>query len=947
MDERFARLRRLVCDASLLRREERERFLETSCAGDAQLLAEARELCDSADRDDGFLAPPSAQSLVALLEADPTAALVTGVEVGGFSIVRLLGSGGMGTVFEAEQRDPRRRVALKILRSGVSEPESVRRFRREAILLGRLRHPSIAQIYASGVHVLHSGGKRIELPYLAMEYVEGARPLLLYAREQDLAPKGRLALFLEVCDAVQHGHSKGIIHRDLKPDNLLVDEHGRPKVIDFGVAHVTEADAEQESSLTRTGTILGTLAYMSPEQLAGDFGGVDARSDVWSLGVVLYRLCTGSLPFGEEPRPIHTLARAVQDEAPRRPSSVDPAIPKDLELVILKCLEKDPSRRYESAGALRADLAHFLAGEAITARPPSRAYQVRVFARRHRVLVGAVALVFVATAAAAVVSAASALRAARSRSLAERRLTEWRSLTRTLIHELHDSIARLPGATSARKLLIDTATTYLEGLAREADDDLELLRDLQQGYTRLGEVQGLPRQSNLGQEDAAQASLQRALALGRRRLELDPDAPDVVSDLVATLCALGSVELASGRGELAMGRFDEALERCAALAPESHATHGVRIVGARVFRGNALAAQGRNHEALACYRQAVDDCGGFLRVHPADDELLRSHAIAWLKVGDLLGARRDLADAESALREALGIAAQRARSRPADGQAAIDLAAIRERLGSVLIASRRHAEAEEFLRANLDAITARSVADPADTDLLRRLSIAHETMGTLQAELGRLDEALAHQQQALAISEQLLQREPGGFQQAHGVAVGRLMVASILWKRARYEESARVAATAQELLAELHARDPRNLEILQHLGSASGSLGDAAWSQGRFEEARERFGEAAQRFAEALALDPSNRWLQRSAWTTRMSRTESLGRMGLEAERPAEQRARLLAQAVEELEQELARGAELLASGSLWPGDEGEMTEQARALDGWRRALAELAGTIE
>lgn len=351
---------------------ERATLLALECADDRNLRMEVEMLLDHHERaGDGFLeaagpklSPPTGPQ-VGL--ADWAEALV-GRKVGRFTLVRMIASGGMGCVFEASQEHPQRAVALKILRPGLGAPSALARFRHEPELLARLQHPNIAQVFEAGVHTdgLES------LPYFAMELIAVAQPLTTYAAERKLSVRERLILFAKVCDAVQHGHQKGIIHRDLKPGNILVGQDGEPKVIDFGVARATDADVLVTTQQTRMGDLVGTIRYMSPEQCDGDSAKIDTRSDVYSLGVVLYELLTGVAPYDTSGTTVYAAVRVIKEETPRRPGEHVRALRGNLDAIVLKAIEKVPSRRYSSSADLAADLRRHLAHEPIEARPPTR-----------------------------------------------------------------------------------------------------------------------------------------------------------------------------------------------------------------------------------------------------------------------------------------------------------------------------------------------------------------------------------------------------------------------------------------------------------------------------------------------------------------------------------------------------------------------------------------------
>ncbi len=395
-----------VCD---LDADSRAVLLDERCAGDPKLRAAVEKMLRQDQTDDAGLTPGAGAGLIAeRIRHDDESAIPS--HIGPYSVIREIGRGGMGVVYEAEQASPKRRVALKVMRDGFASEEIQQRFRRESQLLGQLLHPGIAHIYEAGTE--NVSGRTI--PYFAMEFIEG-ESVDVHIRENEPSRHDILQLFVRICDAVQHAHQKGIIHRDLKPSNVLVkleastisatargavgpgtviDAVGQPKILDFGVARLADQDAHTTIQ-TQAGQLVGTLAYMSPEQLEGDPAALDTRCDVYALGVMLYRTLSGKLPVDIAGKPVAEAARLVRDTEPRRLGLMDSTLKGDVETIVAKAIEKDPARRYASAAALGEDIRRYLDREPITARPASSLYQMRKFASRNRALVGGITATFV------------------------------------------------------------------------------------------------------------------------------------------------------------------------------------------------------------------------------------------------------------------------------------------------------------------------------------------------------------------------------------------------------------------------------------------------------------------------------------------------------------------------------------------------------------------------
>ncbi len=557
-DAAFERLRAAFEEAQALEGGAREAFLAELAARDAALAGEVARMLAAAEGAQEFLEPP----VLAPLDDEPAAA---GARIGGCRIVRPLGRGGMGTVYEALQERPHRRVALKTMNPGLLTASALRRFRWESEVLAHLRHPGIAQVYEAGVE---TGPGGVETPWFSMEFIDGAQDLVAHARERRLPRRAALELFLAVVEAVHFAHQKGVLHRDLKPANVLVGRDGRPKVIDFGVARVAR-DGE-EAFATHTGELVGTLAHMSPEQLGGDPRDVDAKSDVYALGLLLHELLCGTRPYDLAGLPLADAARVIQE----RPPAIPATLPPELRWILLRALEKEPARRYASAAELGHDVARALRDEPVLAGPPSTWYRASKFVRRHRLPVAAGAAVAVSLAAGLVLATLNSVRAANEAEKFER---VSRVLQRTLASVLPEEQGR-----DAR--VVD----LLEHLAREIDAEV--------GERAVAaSLQGTLAQSYLalGLYDEAEAQATRALA------SWDAAGPGGGAERLAAEDALA-------QAQIRLGRLDDAAASVARGRAEALRAEGPDGEAALRFDLHAAAIALARSDLATALRGAAD-----------------------------------------------------------------------------------------------------------------------------------------------------------------------------------------------------------------------------------------------------------------------------------------------------------------------------------------------------
>src|SRR5262245_35832769 len=515
---------------------DRGRFLDDACAGNPQLRTRVDGLLRASEQAGSFLGRPIVDpEMTATPTPAPAApALGPGTAVGPYKLIEEIGEGGMGTVYLARQTEPvRRLVALKVIKAGMDSGQVLARFEAERQALALMDHPNIAK-------VLDAGATPAGRPYFAMELVKGV-PITRHCDDHRLGVRERLGLFADVCRAVQHAHQKGVIHRDLKPSNVLVAPYdGRPvvKVIDFGIAKAAGQPLTDRTLVTGLGAVVGTAEYMSPEQAELNNLDVDTRSDVYSLGVLLYELLTGTTPLtggrGKGAALLEIL-RLVREEEPPRPSlrlsSTEelPAIaanrglePKkltgvvrgELDWIVMKALEKDRNRRYETANGLAIDIQRYLADEPVLACPPSAGYRFRKFARRNKAAMTMAAmftLALLVTVAALSVSTVLTSRAYAAEKKARLQSEANLELTRMAIDEFFTQVSQsklldVPGLQPLRKDLLESAVRFQVSLAAERPDDPTVQADLAAAHFRVSVLY-----HEVDRNDDCQASLSAGL----------------------------------------------------------------------------------------------------------------------------------------------------------------------------------------------------------------------------------------------------------------------------------------------------------------------------------------------------------------------------------------------------------------------------------------------------
>ncbi|MCL4813549.1 MAG: serine/threonine-protein kinase [Vicinamibacteraceae bacterium] len=754
--------------------------------------------------------------------------------IGPFRILALIGEGAMGMVYEAEQERPNRRVALKVVRPGLVPQAVLRRFELEYELLGRLHHPGIAQIYQAGVEDTAYGPQ----PYFAMELVEGRR-LDDYIRATTPPLGERLELVAAIADAVQHAHHKGIIHRDLKPANILVTEGGAPKILDFGIARAH--DGLETGMQTVTGEVLGTVRYMSPEQVAGDIAALDTRSDVYALGVILYEVIAGRPPYELDRKSLAEAARIITSEEPTRLSAATRAVPADVETIVAKALEKEKERRYGSAAEFAEDIRRFLRDEPITARPPTTAYQIRKFARRHKALVAGIAASIVVLLLGVAATAWQAVRATRAERVAEARATEAEQekaraeAVTTFLTEMLASVdpAQAQGRDVSVREVLDAAAQRIDAGAMKEQPQVEIAVRGAIGATYGG----------LGLFDEAERQLRAAV----ERESQTGAGPRARAETQAQLV---SVLYQNGEYAEAQQAAREALRlRREAFGPEhADVASSLDDLGAvLVASGDTAAAEPLMREALAMRRKFL----------PADDPLV---AVGLNNLGYLLWRKRDFEQAESMYREALAIDRRRlGNEHPEVATKLINLSALLRDQGKPdaadplvqeALAIRRkilgndHPGVAHALDVYAGLLEDRGRHEEAERHLREALDIARRAHGEVHMDTARLQHNLGWvlwKQGAYAEAEPLLRAAVVNIPKTYGPTYrgARLAMSNLAHDLNGLGRSRAAEATAREVLAAYRQAPPDPM-----VASALIALADALVAQGRHAEALPHLREA-------------------------------------------------------------------------------------------------------
>jgi len=760
---------------------------------------------------------------------DVLAPALIGRRLGAYRLVAEIGRGGMGIVYEAQRDDDEfdRKAAIKILPAWSAAPV-VERFRFERRVLASLDHPGIAKL-------LDAGSTGDGMPYLVMELVDG-QPIDQWCDAHKTGVSGRVALVEKVCAALAYAHQRLVVHRDVKAANILVTAAGEPKLLDFGIATLLATDGAATMGLTQTGHHNFTPDFASPEQIRGER--VTTASDVYSLGVVLYRLLAGHSPYALgglstlemirvvceiEPPPMHTVAPAERQSVLRG----------DLDRIVAKALRKDAQERYGTVVELAADLHAWREGRPVTAATQSLPYRVRRFVHRNRGKVAVAAALVLTLFAGVAATAWQARVAAEERDKAQQRFRQVREMSRSLIFDIHDSLRSVPGTTEPRRLLLDRAVQFLDGLTAGAGTDDALKLELAEGYRRLGAVQGSESTDNLGDTAAAQTSLTKATKLIDEVRRADPEARAPLLMAIALYGDLALVETdnaAAWRTDSTRLALLGELERRHATDVDSLMELAAGYSDAGIFRAEKRTLEGARRyygDAVRIYEAIV--ARGVPRARWA-----RPYTLALKRLGAVEMVTNALADSEKHYRQALALETAQMQADPGNRQWPFERSYTLSDLGLLAQRQGRHDEAIRLWTEARGVRAQALAAEPKSVRRLNALATITTRLGAAHRDAGEFAPAEAAFREEVALRERLLAAQPGQRPRLVDLAWAKVNLAASLLGRAPSADPAPAAAlaAARDVFRTIDLRpidvpppDPDVVELLAAYRALAGRLG--------------------------------------------------------------------------------------------------------------------------
>ena len=811
-------------------------FLDEICAGDEQLRREVDSLLKFQEDASEFIEKPALH--IAAESFLGQGLYRTGQIIGDYEILSLIGSGGMGEVYLAEDRQLRRKVALKLVRRGMSSEDIIRRFQREERLLAGLNHPNIAQLYGSGVTA-------DEVPFFAMEFVEGV-PIDEYCNERRLPISMRLELFRKVCGAVHYAHQHLVVHRDVKPSNILVTADAEPKLLDFGIAKLVEADPSPDLARTITELRALTPEYASPEQIRGE--SVTTATDIYSLGVVLYGLLTGHKPYRLKSPRADELSRAICEDEPTKPSTAvakrdgnskfeirnSKFLKGDLDNIVLMAMRKEPARRYASVAQFSEDIRRHMEGLPVRARKDTWNYRTGKFVHRHKVGVAA-AVVIVLTLIGGIIAAswqanratAQAKLAAQERDRAERRFRDVRQLSNALLFEIAPKIERLEGATEARQSLLAQSLKYLDSLAAESGEDSALQSELAAAYEKIGDLQGNPRNPNLMVLTDALASYGKANAMRRRLLEKHPKDAQQRWLLANNYRVLGDLRWQTNEPAESQRDSEAAWALYTELLAEQPESPELRLGLARTNNdiGQLFSTNEKHADAIPYFAKAIAVTAELDQQFPNRIDILTSLAAAHQGMGNALSWTSKQKEGEAEMAKAIEIYEPLVAANPNDSNLRSELYRTYVMTSSVY-ENVNDALATEYAFKALKVAETAAEKDPANLRAKHYLAMAYSRVGVTMPNIGKAAESISYLEKAVTIFEVLAEKEAMNRRYKLQLGLALLRLGDSRHKAGDFNGALEDLEKSAVIYSQLVSSDANDNASLKNLGSVNKSLAE-------------------------------------------------------------------------------------------------------------------------